>query len=79
MKIPFSWFWWRLIGKLISPPKHGLYCPSCHYDGCGDFYEVGFEVIASGKEPSTPLAHGSYWVEGVQTCPRCLYRFELHG
>jgi hypothetical protein len=80
MRISFAWLWWRIAGRFITPkPLHDLYCPCCYYDGCGDFYEVGYEVFEAGKNPDTSHGYGDYWTVGIQTCPRCLYSFQLDG
>ena len=79
MKQTLTRLFFSIFGRFLPLPPHDLYCPRCHYDGAGDFFEVGYVVEVAGKDPNTVHGYGEYWAEGIQTCPRCNYSFPLHN
>lgn len=77
------WIFWRILGtvrvlfKCIFAEQivfEGNRCPLCDYEF--DVYEGG-EVIDSGDVAGTPNLPKGFWVETLQTCPRCHHRFHV--
>lgn len=68
----------RLVGpawkRLIRPSY--LHCPHCGYDGF-DFYEKPYFVATRSGLSYVPGEPPSHWFEGVQSCPRCDYEWDV--
>jgi len=72
------WIFWRVIGllnRLVHPEKNDLTercCPWCLYK-FNLLEKPWFKATRSGS--GFDGERTNYWVEGVQTCPRCHYSF----
>lgn len=73
-------FWWfyRLLGFYFRrrASGYGIECAHCGYDEFEMYDPPYFRCTASGSSyiPGEPTI---YWFEGVQTCPRCRYNWQV--
>lgn len=79
---PF-WILWFVFGPLVRW-KHkrlnmlwhyALNCPHCAFDGFDMYYDPWFECTNGGT--SSTQAGVVHWFEGIQTCPRCRYKWHV--
>lgn len=66
------------IGKTCTcRPWH---CPKCQADLVGVMYEPPYFVVTGGGEqPGTVHGPPEWWVEGVQECAECGFKWEVSG
>ena len=74
---------WRLFGFFrvfylgVLYEHHLLNHHGCPW--CGHEFEVyeNLEVVNAGSVAGTPDHPAGHWIEGIQTCPRCDYKFPV--
>ncbi|HXV41903.1 MAG TPA: hypothetical protein VEC96_02475 [Anaerolineae bacterium] len=77
-----SWPIFRLWGLVLWATRRRIadwgYCPWCNYDGFDWMKRPWFEPTGGGISyvPGEPTVH---WGEGIQTCPRCRYKWFVQG
>ena len=72
---PLCWFW-LLSGWLdFCSDSEGMACPNCGYDF--DYYEGAWFTCSNSGTGYTPGEPTVHWFEGVQTCPRCTYQWDV--
>lgn len=74
---PFMTFWPRVLGLIEHVPS---YCPWCGFDDFDPHTNdeergLRYEVTRSGSYPDWDGTR--HWVEGIQHCPRCRYRWRV--
>lgn len=56
------------------------HCPKCQADLVGVMYEPPYFVATGGGEqPGTVHGPAEWWVEGIQECAECGFKWEVSG
>jgi len=68
--------WKRIIWWIMEPYWPGMKCPHCGYDF--DWYEDPWFECSDDGSYAIPGEYTTHWWKGIQTCPRCRYKWEVY-